>query len=290
MGVFPESDKKMSLEDAAKLVKDGDIIAFGGALSVREPIAFIRELIRQRVKDLHTVGTAHGFDIDLAVGGGIVKYVQNTYVGFEFDFGLAPNFRRAVEKGEVISKEDGCNSLIYGLRAAALGVPFLPHLNFETSDIMKLHPEFKKFKCPITGQTLIAIPALEPDVTVLHARIADKKGNTIISKPYVADILMARASKKVVVTAEKVVDRLDREPHIPYFEVTAVVEVPYGAHPTALYPDYTYDKDHMGEYVRLARDPDNFQQYLDKYVFGPKSHEEYLELIDIEKITNWKTW
>ncbi len=290
MGIYPEPNKLMALEEAAELVKDGDIVAFGGALSVREPIAFIRELIRQGVKNLHTVGTAHGFDIDLAVGGGIVGVVQNTYVGFEFDFGLAPNFRRAVEQGKVVSKEDGCNSLIYGLRAAALGVPFLPHLNFETSDIMKLHPEFKKFKCPITGQTLIAIPALEPDVAILHARLADKKGNAVIAKPYVADILMARASKKTIITAEKVVDKLGKEPHIPYFEVAAVVEVPFGAHPTALYPDYTYDKDHIAEYIRLSRSPETFREYLDKYVYGPESHEEYLKLIDTEKLKNWKTW
>ena len=107
MGIFLEENKVVSLEEAAGLVKDGDIVAIGGGGCLREPIAFICELIRQGRRNLRAIGTAHGFDVDLMCGAGILGSVRYTHISFESDFGLALNYRWSCETGQVKIEEDG---------------------------------------------------------------------------------------------------------------------------------------------------------------------------------------
>src|SRR2546428_5181322 len=101
MPVFTSEQKRMSLRDAASIVQDGMTIAVGGGLSWREPMALLRELVRQQRRNLGVIGTAHGIDIDLLCGAGAIRVIQASYVGFEHDFGTASNFRRACERGQV---------------------------------------------------------------------------------------------------------------------------------------------------------------------------------------------
>jgi glutaconate CoA-transferase subunit A len=274
----------MSLAEAAAIVRDGMTIAVGGGLSWREPMALLRELIRQERRNLHVVGTAHGVDVDLLCGAGAVAIVQESYVGFEHDFGMAPNFRRACESGRVQALDTCCYTVVQQLRAAEFGVPFLPVRSVQGTDFLRLHPEFKTMTCPFTGLPLVLVPALTPDVAIVHAQYGDAHGNLKVLPPLVADLFFIRASKHVIATVERLLPEAElraMEPNVPYFWVEAVVEVPYGAHPTSCYPFYAYDRAHLAEYHRAAQaGPDAFaREYLAPYVFEPATHADYLERI-----------
>lgn len=283
MAIFTADNKSLSLAEAATIVQDGMTIAVGGGLSWREPIAFLRELIRQKRRNLHIIGTAHGVDVDLLCGAGTVGRVQESYVGFEHDFGMAPNFRRVCESGQVQVFDTCCYTLIQQLRATEFGIPFMPMRSMHGTDFLKLHPEYQTMTCPFTNLPLVLVPALAPDVAIVHAQYGDAQGNLKILPPLVADMFFIRASKHVIATVERLVptDELQAlEPNVPYFWVEAVVEAPYGAHPTSCYPFYAYDRAHLAEYYRLAQaGPAAFQEYLARYVFEPTSHTDYLERV-----------
>ncbi len=284
MAVFTSEQKQVSLADAAAIVQDGMTVAIGGGLSWREPMAFLRELIRQGRRDLHVIGTAHGVDVDLLCGAGAVSIIEESYVGFEQDFGMAPNFRRACQGGVTKVYDTCCYTLLQQLRAAEYGVPFLPVRSIQGTDFLQLHPEYKTMTCPFTGLPLVLVPALAPDVAIVHAQYGDVHGNLKILPPLVADMLFIRASKHIIATVERLVptDELQTlEPNVPYFWVEAVVEVPYGAHPTSCYPFYAYDRAHLAEYYRTAQaGPETFaREYLDRYVYEPTTHDDYLRRI-----------
>jgi glutaconate CoA-transferase subunit A len=283
--VYTDTSKQAPLSELAGFVTDGDTVAVGGGLSSREPMALLRELLRAGRKRLHVVGSAHGIDIDLLCGGGAVAATSESYVGFEQDFGMAPNFRRACEDGSVEVHDNCCYTLVQQLRAAIAGLPFMPIRSVRGTDMLKLHPEFKTMECPFTGQELVLAPALKPDVALIHAQYGDEQGNLRIEGPPVADILFAQASKTVIATVEKIVstERLKAlgGVSIPYFYVTALSEAPFGAHPTACYPFYAYDRAHTQIYYTAAKDGlEAFaRDYLDRYVFECGSHDQYLERI-----------
>jgi len=284
------SSKVTNLEKAVSLIKNGDKVALGGALSLREPVSIIREIIRQEKKDLHLIGNAHGIDVDMLCGAGSVGTAEVTYVGFEFDFGIALNYRKVCESGKVKVLENNCVTLINQLRASAFGLSFVAQKSFGGTDILKLHPEFKMIKSPFNGEKVVLVPPIRPDVALIHAQYADTLGNIRIEEPFASDIILSRASEKVIVSAEKIIspdDMSSLKPNIPYFEITAVVEAPYGAHPTSCYPNYAYDREHMAEYVKATKGGlEEFKNlYLNKYVYDVP-HEEYMKLIGGEEKTN----
>jgi glutaconate CoA-transferase subunit A len=289
MGIFPFKDNKfMSLSEAAALVNDNDMVAMGGNLSAREPMGMIRELIRHGKRNLHTVGGAHGVDIDLMCAGGIVGTVQNSFVGLEADFGLAPHFRRMAEKGTIQVRETDCIAVMTQLRASQFGLPFMPTPVVDGTQVLELGTNVHRMTCPFTGETVNLLPALRPNVAIIHAHRADEMGNVKLYPPYFADLLFVESSDKVIVTVEKIITRDEMEDigsNIPYYEVTAIVELPLGAHPTSCYPDYSYDRAHLSEYMKAAQDGSEAfaSQYLRKYVFGPTDHGEYLKLIGGER-------
>ncbi|HMM72683.1 MAG TPA: CoA-transferase [Rhodocyclaceae bacterium] len=283
--VFPEHDKRVSLDELAFHVKDGDWVAVGGGLSSREPMALLRALIRAGRRNLQVVGSAHGIDIDLLCGASAVKRSAESYVGFEQDFGMAPNYRRACESGEVEVADGCCYTVVQQLRAAAYGLPFLPIRSVRGTSFEGMHSEYVPMTCPYTGEELLLVPALQPDVALIHAQYGDAHGNLRIEGPPVADILAARASKKVIATVERIVSNEELQSlggaNVPYFYVAAVAEVPFGAHPTACYPMYAYDRPHTAAYYAAASaGAQAFKsQYLEPFVFGCPDHQDYLERI-----------
>ena len=253
------------------MVEDGATVALGGGLSNREPMALVRELVRQRRRGLRLVGSAHGIDVDLLVAGGCVSVVEESYVGYEQDFGLAPAFRRAAESGAVEVRETCCYTLLQQLRAAEMGLPFMPVRGIVGSDILRLHPEFGQIECPFTGQRLVAVPALAPDVALLHVPVADRVGNCALPRPVVLDERFAYASAQVVVSAERIVEPgglSDAEVTLPYYTVGAVVAAPFGAHPTSCYPHYSHDRDHIGSWVVSAGSEAGATDYINDVVGG----------------------
>lgn len=297
MGVFPsKTNKLMSLEQAVGLIRDGDIIALGGKLSAREPMGIVREIVRQGKRSLHSIGGAHGMDVDLLCAGGVLGIVQHSYVGFEADFGLAPNYRRACESGSVKVKETDCAAMTMQLRAAQFGLPFMPTPLVAGTDILKFNEEITQMTCPFTGQKVNLVPAMRPNVVILHAHKADEEGNIKILPPFFADAMLAETAEKVIVSVEEIISRDEMKKigsTIPYYLVAALVELPLGAHPTSCYPSYTYDRAHMDMYVKAAqRGGDAFRsEYMDPFVYRCKSHADYLEAIGGDRkqndLTRW---
>jgi len=292
MSLQPPRDKRASLADAVALVSDGAIVALGGGLSARLPMAMVRELIRQGRRGLHLVGSAHSIDVDMLVAAGAVRRCEESYVGFEQDLGLAPAYRRAAEEGSIEMAESCCVNLLAQLRAAEMGVPFLPVRGVRGSDIAALHPEYATITCPFTGETLIAVPALRPDVALLHAPSGDRYGNLHLEQPYVLDERFASASKTVIATVDELVSTQEVVASgitVPGHLVTATVLAPFGAHPASCYPRYAYDRSHLREYVTAAQSgPAGLEKYRETYVRG--GEESYLELIGAGRLTELAGW
>jgi glutaconate CoA-transferase subunit A len=294
MSLQPRRDKRMPLADAAGLVSDGAIVALGGGLSARLPMAMVRELIRQGRRGLHLIGSAHSIDVDLLVAAGAVRRCEESYVGFEQDLGLAPAYRRAAEEGSIEVAESCCATVLAQLRAAEMGVPFLPVRGVRGSDIVRLHPEYAEITCPFTGERLVAVPALAPDVALLHAPAADRYGNLHLDQPYVLDERFASAARAVVATADEIVSPEEIAAAgitIPGHLVAAVTEVPFGAHPASCYPRYAYDRDHLREYVAAAQaGPDGADKYLATWVHGTGTEEGYREAVGAARLGALTAW
>jgi len=295
--IHSAADKRSPLDVLAAQVQDGDCVAVGGGLSSREPMALLRALIRANRKNLRVVGSAHGIDVDLLCGGGAVAISEESYVGFEQDFGTAPNYRRACEAGTVSVKDTCCYTLVQQLRATIQGLPFMPVRSIRGTDFESLHPEYKRMTCPFTGEELVLVPALEPDVALIHAQYGDARGNLRIEGPPVADVLFAKASKKTLATVERLVSTEELQrlggANVPGFYVSAVAEVPFGAHPTACYPFYAYDRPHTAAYYAAAvGGAASFErQYLLPFVRRCQDHAAYLELIGgAETQARLRTW
>jgi len=295
------ASKIMSLEEAvAEFVTHETHICFGGFTMQRHPMAFIHEMIRQGKRDLVIYGHSPGIDADILIGAGAVKRVEVAYIGDELFVSPSRNFRRAVEQG-TIQWEDYSNfGATLRIVAGAMGIPFIPTRTLLGSDMISkagFTPEDRQkdpraareklvvMDCPFTGEKIVLLPAVNPDVAIIHAQMVGEQGTTRLSGQTYADEYMARAASKVVVTAEEIVSEayIRRSPEqnaIPFFRVNAIVHVPYGAHPTACHGAYDYDPQHYAVYVGAAKTgPESFKEYLDRYVYGVQDHWEYLERI-----------
>ena len=269
MSVHLSPGKYTDLETAAGLVRPGSMVALGGGLSARLPMALVRQLIRAGTGDLHVVGSAHSIDVDLLAAAGSIAVCEESYVGFEQDHGLAPAFRRAAQEGSLEARESCCDTILTQLRAAEMGLPFLPVYGVKGTDIESLHPEYGRVTCPFTEQSFVAVPPLSPDVALIHAPLGDRDGNLHIEQPYVLDEHFAMASVMVIATVDRIVtteEVMEAGIVIPFYRVAAVAEVPFGAHPSSCYPGYAYDRDHIATWVASARTAPGADDYLQRYV------------------------
>src|SRR4051794_41082738 len=252
------NSKLSALEDVIKSISDGATLALGGNTLHRTPVAAVHEIVRQGKRNLEVVKTAGAYDIDLLSGTGCVSRVSAGFVGFESLFGMAPSYRRVVERGEVIVNEHACYSVIAGLRAAIQGVPFMPIAGMIGSDLLNAR-DFRTITDPYTGSSVVVIPSLIPDVAIIHVQEADSFGNARIHGTLFEDVLMAKAARSVILTAERIVDGRDFEQDpdavsIPAFMVTAVVEVPRGAWPGSCAGYYDIDTKYLTDYIAASKD------------------------------------
>jgi glutaconate CoA-transferase, subunit A len=179
------------------------------------------------------------------------------------------------------------------LRAAEMGLPFLPVRGVLGSDMPRLHPEYKEVTCPFTGERLVAVPAIRPDVVLLHAPLGDRRGNLHLDQPYVLDERLAGASRNVVATVERVASTGEVAAAgiiVPAHLVAAVAEVPFGAHPTSCYPDYPYDRVHLAGWVAAAgAGEDAVAAWLDRYVLGV-DEEGYRKAVGGDRLLVLRGW
>lgn len=248
------------------LIQNGSKLAIGGNTVHRSPSAIIREIARQRKKDLEVIKTAGAYDIDLLCAADCLGAISAGFVGYEAEFGLAPGFRKAAESGQIQVKENSCYTVIAGLRAAAYGIPFQPTAGLWGSQV----PEtagFKKVQDPYTDTEVYVIPALKPDWAILHVQECDSFGNARIYGSVFEDVLMSRAAKGVILSTERIVssEKLSSQPEltqIPGVFVKAIVLLERGAYPCSCYPYYNYDGDHIRQYLSLSLDKDRLEEYL----------------------------
>lgn len=242
-------NKLMNLQDSVKLIPEGDaVLALGGVTNYRRPMAFaLAALANPPSRPVTLLTFTAGLESDLLVGAGLVARVRTCYFGLEA-FGLAPNFTQASDL-EIIEESEA--SLALGLRATLARVGFMPSLAWQGTDLLKLRPDVKEINDPYTGAKLTAFPAVECDLAVIHALRADPMGNTQLGRNWGVDRELAYAAKKVLVTAEEIVPRLDRA-DIDGSIVTAVTEAPKGAWPTSCHPNYPLDGQEFLNYVDLA--------------------------------------
>lgn len=286
-------EQVISIEQAASLIKDGMTIAIGGFITADHPMAIIRQIMRNRVRGLTVVGAASaGLEIDMLIAAGCVKRVITPYVGAEGLATIGPMFRYCLENKsiEVFETDEGIHYQM--LRAAALRLPFLPWRGGVGTSLPEINRELKLFKDPIKKETLIAVPAVRPDVAIIHLARADKYGNAQHGGPSWGDITMHTASAQTIVQAENIVpnENIRSTPFQTSITNTeGVVWAQYGAHPFASTGFYLVDADHLKEYVDAANayrkgNEKRLEAYLREYIYEPQTHIDYLERIGIKRL------
>jgi len=285
-------DKRMSEQEAvSRFIHDGDYIGTELYGTVRCPMSLTREIVRQGKKDLRIAGQGV-LELDLLLAAGLVKKIDLTYIGLEV-YGVSNALRRAVESGQVESVVEWSNGAItWRFKAAAMGVPFIPVRSMLGTDTLK-YSAAKVVECPFTGQKVCLLPALILDVGIIHVHRADKYGNAQIDGISGFAFELARASKRLIITTEEIVpeDEIRRYPDrtiIPYYLVDAVVEAPFGSHPGEMCYLYERDEEAIREWVEASKTAEGAQAYLERYVYGVKNHQEYLELIGQERLEHLK--
>jgi glutaconate CoA-transferase subunit A len=251
------ADKRMSLADAAALVHDGDTVVAGGCCYSRTPWAMLLELLRAERRDLTLARNLMCYESELFLATGAATKLVSSWVGIGLKWGIPKVFREYVERDPGVYEE--WSHLTFGLRflAASMGVPFLPTASLLGSDLLGRTPA-QEMRCPFTDELLVAVPALVPDVALIHVQTIDAEGNAQVEGPAYMDLEFARAAKTVIVTAEEVVPHEAIVRHaertlIPGFVVDAVVEVPFGAYPHECHGRYEADFAHFDAYAELVQ-------------------------------------
>jgi glutaconate CoA-transferase, subunit A len=283
-------DKLTSVEDAVSRVADGDRIAVGGCLFSRTPMALVREILRARRTGLTLARNLMCTEGEFMMAAGAVERVMTAWMSIGLPWGVSKIMRHYVESGAVAFEEWSHLALGLRFRAAAMGVPFLPSLTMLGSDLIAVGG-MKTIVDPYTGESLGAVPALFPDVAILHVHRADRFGNAQIDGYPHMDADIARAATTVLMTTEEIIteDEIRRHPDrtvIPGFLVDALVHVPFGSYPHECYGLYEADYDHFAAYTSAidAGGPQAVVEYLGRYVYAPPSYDDYLALFGGERL------
>ena len=285
-------EKVMSLEEAARLVDDGDHVAIGGCMLARTPIAAIWALIRARKRDLvvsRSIGSNEG---DLLFVSGTSRHYITSWLSQGFIWGVSRVMRHYTENKLAVFEEWSHLAMGLRYRAGAMGVPFLPArtmLGSGVADLVKDHT--REIDCPFTGEKLLLLPALNPDVALIHVHRCDAFGNAQIDGLPFLDIDIAMSARRVILTTERIVssDQIRRTPDrtkIPFFAVDAVVEAPFGSAPYECHGHYEPFFPHLDAYAeQVGKDPvAGTQRYLDEFYYGPASWTEYVAKLGTPQI------
>jgi glutaconate CoA-transferase subunit A len=302
----------MSISEAVgQFVPDGAHISIGGFTINRNPMAAVYEIIRQKKRGLHLYAHSNGQGVDELIGGGCVDRLEIAYGGSGRFASTCIRFRKAVESGRLAVEDYTNYQMTLRFMAGAMGVPFLPTRSSLGSDIVnrwgfseadrRAEPRVPDSKLvvmdnPFTGwcdtERVVLVPAINPDVTIIHVQAADRQGTARINGLPFADVEQAKAARHLIVTCETLVDDdllrgAPERNQIPFFCVDAVVPAPMGAWPTACYRHYDYDPTRLYQYRNAALDDGRYQAYLDEEIFSTRNHEEMMARIDpggLEKI------
>lgn len=277
-------EKRLSLPDAIEqFIPDSSRIVMGASLESVIPFAVGHEIMRQGRRNLTLIGPISDILFDQIIGAGCVRKVRAAWVGNVIT-GSGYNFRRAVESGELETEDHTNLTISLALRAAAMGVPFLPTRTALGSDLFKTNPGLMTTVCPFTGDALTAVRAIQPDVAVLHVQRSDVYGNAHAWGNLGISREACLAARRIILTAEDIVDTdvITRDPNrvvAPGFRVSAVVHAPWGAHPSPV-PGY-YNRDHQAflDYRETSKTPEDFARWKTRWVDGVRSPADYAALL-----------
>lgn len=282
-------DKIRELSELVREIPDGSTIGLGGFIINRCPMAFAAELLRQGKKDLTCFSIMGAMEADLLVGAGAVK--EYSYAGGSLDrFGRLERINASINNGNkpALVKEYSALSLALMFQAGAIGAPFVPTKSLIGTDMLETLLEreddtVRMGKDPWTGEDWLYIKACHPDYCIIHANAVDESGNVIIHGA-VWDLEMAKASKKLIVTAERLVSNEYVKAHpeevsIPSAYTYAAAIVPAGCYPTAIFGEWDFDAKAMWHYAKAATDETLFDEMLKEYIYGTKDHYDFIQKI-----------
>lgn len=285
------TNKLLSLDEAIRrFVPDGASVALGCALEPLIPFAAGHEIIRQGKRDLTLIGPISDILFDELIGAGCVSRVIAAWVG-NVSEGLGYNYRRAAEHGQPqpIEIVDHSNySVGLALLAGALGVPYIPMRSLLGSDIARNHPAIRPAPSPFGGEPTLLVPALHPDVAILHVQRADAEGRAHVWGGLGICEEAALAAHGVIYTAEEIVpaETILSDPNrvlAPAMKTLAVAHVPGGAHPSPVQGFYNRDHAAYAEYHEHSRAPEDFAAWLREWVLGVPDRATYLEQLGAER-------
>lgn len=301
-------NKLISMQEAvSKYTWEGMTFAHGGALPVgSDCIAFFREMVRQGVKDINCISNCNTQGTNLLAASGGIARMEVGFAGLEV-YGFANGLKRMVESGKTILEDYSNGAIPLRLMGGALGWPFVPTFistgcdqQWCCADNPEAYPNTEKIpeiKDPFTGKTMGAFKSLQPDVAVIHVTMADELGNAIMLGTEWSRFELSRASKKVVLQADYIVDtdcmrQFPNLVRIPDLVVDAVVYWPMGAWPACSTGVYDSDEEHFFNMNKMLKTDEGTEEYIEKFVKSYTTYEEFQEVIGkekIEKITSTAT-
>jgi glutaconate CoA-transferase subunit A len=284
-------EKVMTLEEAARLVEDGDQVGIGGSTLSRTPMAMIWALIRAGRKNLSCARSISSSEGELLLASGACDHILTSWFSQGIVWGVSKVMRHYTETGKARFEEWSHMAIGLRFRAGAMGVPFLPIRSMLGSDVIRRLPDVHEMACPFTGEKLALVPALNPDAALIHVQRCDAYGNAQMDGLSFMDLDLAMAANRVILTTERIVsnEQIRRAPDqtkIPFLAVEAVVEVPFGCAPHECYGTYEPFFRHLDAYALLVRkDPETgMREYLARHFYEPKSWADYLDLLGLEEL------
>ncbi len=278
--------KVMSLQQACELVNDGDHVAIGGCMMSRTPMAMLWALIRAGKRDLTFSRSIVSTEGDLLFASGVSRHIITSWFSQGIVWGVSKVMRLYTESRRARFEEWSHMSMGLRYRAGSMGIPFMPMRSMMGSDVARRVEPLEEMTCPYTKEKLLLVPALNPDVALIHVQRCDEYGNAQFDGLPFMDTDIGMAANRVILTTERVIrnEQIRRAPDqtkLPFFTVDAVVEVPFGCVPHECYGQYEPVFEHLDEYAELTkRDAENgVQEYLERFYRQPQDWPQYLELI-----------
>ncbi len=293
-------DKRTNLKEAVdRFIKDGDNVAVGGFVDIRQPVAVTHEMIRHGFKDLTLSYQSGGMAVDYLAGAMALDETHFSIKRMEFaywaheSFGLSPLFRYLAENGKVELEDWSNYNMSARFKAGAMGLTFIPCRSPLGSDVLRAC-RARVMDCPFTGHPTVLLPASYPNVAIIHVQSADMYGNCVINGTDATCQEMAMAAEHTIVTCERIVPhrhitRRPKEINIPFFAVDAVVHVPFGAYPTNCRRYYHFNKEHIATFHALSTrllkgHPEGLKAYYDDYIFGAHTFEDFIDHFPARKL------
>lgn len=302
--------KLMSEEKAvSSFLDDGDCLALGGFVTNRRPYGLVREIIRQRKKDLYLEGGPSGGDMDMLIGAGCVKIMIVSYIANSGYTQVCRRFRDAIENNRILFDDYSLDVQTIAYHGAALGLTYMPVKNMLGTDLIekwgiseeerKKYPKLPAKKYVIQedpfnpGSQLCCVPTPKIDVACIHAQMASPDGTFRIVGPQFQDLDIAMAAKYTIVSCEVLVsnEEIRRHPELNTCTglcVDAVVPMPNGAHPSQCFDFYDYDSKFYMDYDEISRDQERFDNFIEEYIDHCPTHKDYLEKIGDSRLFHLK--